>query len=158
MAANEGPSYRPGRPIIPALRLAARTLHLRVAAGRRRGGGGLWPGRPAAGARPRRTRSRAGPRPRARRGGWTRPRSSTGRRSRRVRAGPRACGRSGRSPTSRTASPSAAASFSRLVAVQPKMATAWALRGLCEFRLNAWAPALEHVGRACRSACRRART
>ncbi len=26
------------------------------------------------------------------------------------------------------------------------MATAWALRGLCEFRLDAWAPALEHVG------------
>ena len=35
--------------------------------------------------------------------------------------------------------------FSRLVAVQPKMAVAWALRGLCEFRLGAWASAREHV-------------
>jgi len=35
--------------------------------------------------------------------------------------------------------------FSRLVAVQPKLAAAWALRGLCEFRLGAWAPAREHV-------------
>jgi tetratricopeptide (TPR) repeat protein len=38
--------------------------------------------------------------------------------------------------------------FSRLVAVQPKMAPAWALRGLCEFRLGSYAPAREHLGRA----------
>ena len=35
--------------------------------------------------------------------------------------------------------------FSRLVAVQPKMAAAWALRGLCEFRLGAYAPARQDV-------------
>jgi tetratricopeptide (TPR) repeat protein len=37
--------------------------------------------------------------------------------------------------------------FSRLVAVQPKLAAAWALRGLCEFRLGAYAAAREHVER-----------
>jgi tetratricopeptide (TPR) repeat protein len=37
--------------------------------------------------------------------------------------------------------------FSRLVAIQPKMAVAWALRGLCEFHLGAYSPAREHVER-----------
>jgi tetratricopeptide (TPR) repeat protein len=38
--------------------------------------------------------------------------------------------------------------FSRLAAVQPKMAAAWALRGLCEFRLGTYAPAHTHLGKA----------
>jgi tetratricopeptide (TPR) repeat protein len=38
--------------------------------------------------------------------------------------------------------------FSRLAAVQPKMAAAWALRGLCEFRLGAYARARTHLGKA----------
>ena len=33
----------------------------------------------------------------------------------------------------------------RLVAVEPKMGQAWALRGLCEFRLGAYAAAREHL-------------
>jgi tetratricopeptide (TPR) repeat protein len=35
--------------------------------------------------------------------------------------------------------------FSRLVAIQPKLAVGWALRGLCEFRQGAYAAAREHV-------------
>ena len=35
--------------------------------------------------------------------------------------------------------------FRRLVAVEPKMAPAWALRGLCEFRLGAYAASREHL-------------
>jgi tetratricopeptide (TPR) repeat protein len=38
--------------------------------------------------------------------------------------------------------------FSRLAAVQPKMAAAWALRGLCEFHLGAHTPARTHLGKA----------
>ena len=38
--------------------------------------------------------------------------------------------------------------FSRLAGVQPKMAAAWALRGLCEFRLGSYAGAREHLARA----------
>ena len=38
--------------------------------------------------------------------------------------------------------------FSRLAAVQPKMAAAWALRGLCEFRLGAYTRARAHLGKA----------
>jgi tetratricopeptide (TPR) repeat protein len=38
--------------------------------------------------------------------------------------------------------------FSRLAAVQPKMAAAWALRGLCEFRLGSHTGAGEHLARA----------
>ncbi|HXK08947.1 MAG TPA: tetratricopeptide repeat protein [Vicinamibacteria bacterium] len=38
--------------------------------------------------------------------------------------------------------------FGRLSEVEPKMAPAWALRGLCEFRLRAFAAAHEHVGKA----------
>jgi tetratricopeptide (TPR) repeat protein len=38
--------------------------------------------------------------------------------------------------------------FSKLVAVQPKMAAAWALRGLCEFRLGSTTGAREHLDRA----------
>jgi tetratricopeptide (TPR) repeat protein len=38
--------------------------------------------------------------------------------------------------------------FSRLAAVQPKMAAAWALRGLCEFRLGAYSRARTHLGKA----------
>ena len=38
--------------------------------------------------------------------------------------------------------------FSRLVAVQPKMAAAWALRGLCEFRLGSHMQARGHLDRA----------
>jgi tetratricopeptide (TPR) repeat protein len=35
--------------------------------------------------------------------------------------------------------------FRRLVALEPKMAPAWALRGLCEFRLGAYAASREHL-------------
>jgi len=38
--------------------------------------------------------------------------------------------------------------FSRLVAVRPKMPAAWALRGLCEFGLGAYAPARTHLEKA----------
>jgi len=38
--------------------------------------------------------------------------------------------------------------FSRLAEVQPKMAAAWALRGLCEFRLGSYTPARGHLDRA----------
>jgi len=38
--------------------------------------------------------------------------------------------------------------FSRLVAVRPKMAAAWALRGLCEFGLGAYARAHTHLEKA----------
>jgi len=38
--------------------------------------------------------------------------------------------------------------FSRLVAIQPKVAAAWALRGLCEFRLGSYAQARGHLDRA----------
>jgi tetratricopeptide (TPR) repeat protein len=38
--------------------------------------------------------------------------------------------------------------FSRLAAVQPKMAAAWALRGLCEFGLGAYARARTHLEKA----------
>jgi predicted Zn-dependent protease len=38
--------------------------------------------------------------------------------------------------------------FRRLSAVEPKMAPAWALRGLCEFRLEAYPAAREHVEQA----------
>jgi tetratricopeptide (TPR) repeat protein len=38
--------------------------------------------------------------------------------------------------------------FSRLAALRPKMAAAWALRGLCEFGLGAYAPARTHLGKA----------
>jgi tetratricopeptide (TPR) repeat protein len=38
--------------------------------------------------------------------------------------------------------------FRRLVALEPKAAPAWALRGLCEFGLKQYAPALRHLDRA----------
>ena len=38
--------------------------------------------------------------------------------------------------------------FSRLAAVRPKMAAAWALRGLCEFGLGAYTRAHTHLGKA----------
>jgi predicted Zn-dependent protease len=38
--------------------------------------------------------------------------------------------------------------FARLAAVRPKLAPAWALRGLCEFRLGAHANARRHLERA----------
>lgn len=38
--------------------------------------------------------------------------------------------------------------FRRLVAIEPTAAAAWALRGLCEFGLGAYTPALAHVDRA----------
>jgi tetratricopeptide (TPR) repeat protein len=38
--------------------------------------------------------------------------------------------------------------FARLTGVQPKMAPAWALRGMCEFRLGAYARARTHLGKA----------
>jgi tetratricopeptide (TPR) repeat protein len=38
--------------------------------------------------------------------------------------------------------------FSRLTVIQATMAAAWALRGLCEFRLGAYAGARTHLGRA----------
>jgi tetratricopeptide (TPR) repeat protein len=38
--------------------------------------------------------------------------------------------------------------FARLVAVRPKMAAAWALRGLCEFGLGAYARAHTHLEKA----------
>jgi tetratricopeptide (TPR) repeat protein len=38
--------------------------------------------------------------------------------------------------------------FARLTAVQPKLAPAWALRGMCEFRLGAYARAGSHLGKA----------
>ena len=38
--------------------------------------------------------------------------------------------------------------FARLAAVQPRMAAAWALRGLCEFGLGAYAPARTHLEKA----------
>jgi tetratricopeptide (TPR) repeat protein len=37
--------------------------------------------------------------------------------------------------------------FRRLVAVDPRMGPGWALRGLCEFRLGAYAAAREHLGK-----------
>jgi tetratricopeptide (TPR) repeat protein len=37
--------------------------------------------------------------------------------------------------------------FSRLAAVRPKMAAAWALRGLCEFRLGAYTRAQAHLAK-----------
>jgi tetratricopeptide (TPR) repeat protein len=38
--------------------------------------------------------------------------------------------------------------FSRLTGVRPKMAPAWALRGMCEFRLGAYVRARTHLGKA----------
>ena len=144
------------RPIIGA----SGTLRARLSSSRRRSAGLGVGARPPRAPRPRRppprsTTSPGAPRRPARRAADEAAALYRQALARTPQAGPRACGRSGRSPTSRTGSPSAATCSRGWRRSSRRWRAAWALRGLCEFRLGAYAARASTSRTASRWACRR---